>query len=118
MTSSYSVILFFQKVKTQFPITLSQYFYLFILAAPLFYISPIEAQMQEVSNPLTYSVAWKQTAAEHRALFHQGFNIATMRVQQAIAERTENESEKYPFPQSHERPDERTPVSLDDRAAP
>ena len=94
MTSSYSKISFFQKVKTELRIGLSQYFYLFIIGVPLFYISPIKAQIQEVSNPLTYSVAWKQTAAEHRALFHQGFNIATLRVQQAIAERTDNESKK------------------------
>lgn len=94
MTPLFSKISFFQEVKTQFRNALSQYFCFFILGAPLLYISPIKAQIQETNNPLTYSVAWKQTAAEHRALFHQGFNIATLRVQQAIAARINNESKK------------------------
>ncbi|MDA9612077.1 acid phosphatase [OM182 bacterium] len=94
MVPLFSKISFFQEVKTQFRNALSQYFCFFILGAPLLYISPIKAQIQETNNPLAYSVAWKQTAAEHRALFHQGFNIATLRVQQAIAARTNNESKK------------------------
>tara|TARA_Y100000814_G_scaffold289978_1_gene263774 strand:+ start:976 stop:1821 length:846 start_codon:yes stop_codon:yes gene_type:complete len=36
-------------------------------------------------NNLSYAVAWKQTAAEHRALYYQGFNIARLRVEQALA---------------------------------
>ncbi|CAM2858317.1 5'-nucleotidase, lipoprotein e(P4) family [Vibrio rarus] len=36
-------------------------------------------------NALLYSVAWKQTAAEYQALYYQGFNIAKMHVQQALA---------------------------------
>lgn len=38
-------------------------------------------------NPLLYAVAWKQTAAEYRALYHQGFNIAQRRVEQALLNR-------------------------------
>jgi 5'-nucleotidase (lipoprotein e(P4) family) len=40
-----------------------------------------------VNNALLYAVAWKQTAAEYRALYYQGFNIATMHVQAALAKR-------------------------------
>ncbi|OBT12066.1 acid phosphatase [Vibrio sp. UCD-FRSSP16_10] len=36
-------------------------------------------------NALLYSVAWKQTAAEYQALYYQGFNIAKMHVQEALA---------------------------------
>ena len=36
-------------------------------------------------NNLSYAVAWKQTAAEHRALYYQGFNIARLHVEQALA---------------------------------
>ena len=36
-------------------------------------------------NPLLYAVAWKQTAAEYRALFHQGFNVARFHLAEAIA---------------------------------
>lgn len=39
----------------------------------------------EKSNPLLYSVAWKQTAAEYEALYYQGFNIARMHVELALA---------------------------------
>ena len=35
-------------------------------------------------NNLAYAVAWKQSAAEHVALYHQGFNIAKLQVEQAI----------------------------------
>ena len=37
------------------------------------------------ANPLLYAVAWKQTAAEYRALFHQGFNVARFHLAEAIA---------------------------------
>jgi len=39
----------------------------------------------ETANPLLYSVAWKQTAAEYQALYYQGFNIARMHVELALA---------------------------------
>ena len=52
---------------------------------------PLAAQPQanenELSNPLLYALAWKQTSAEYRALYHQGFNIARLHVQQALAQR-------------------------------
>lgn len=40
-----------------------------------------------VNNALLYAVAWKQTAAEYQALYHQGFNVARMHVEAAIAKR-------------------------------
>ena len=39
------------------------------------------------NNPLLYAVAWKQTAAEYRALYYQGFNVARMHVELALAKR-------------------------------
>lgn len=39
------------------------------------------------SNLLTAAVAWKQTAAEYRALCYQGYNIARMHVDAALANR-------------------------------
>ena len=36
-------------------------------------------------NNLLYAVAWKQTAAEYRALYHQGFNMARLHVENALA---------------------------------
>lgn len=36
------------------------------------------------SNLLTSAVAWKQTAAEFEALYHQGFNIARMQLDRAL----------------------------------
>jgi predicted secreted acid phosphatase len=35
---------------------------------------------RDIENNLMMAMAWKQTAAEFRALYHQGFNIARMRV--------------------------------------
>jgi 5'-nucleotidase (lipoprotein e(P4) family) len=40
-----------------------------------------------VNNALLYAVAWKQTSAEYRALYYQGFNVARMHVQAALAKR-------------------------------
>ncbi len=40
-----------------------------------------------VNNALLYAVAWKQTAAEYRALYYQGFNMARMQVELALAKR-------------------------------
>jgi 5'-nucleotidase (lipoprotein e(P4) family) len=37
-----------------------------------------------VNNALLYAVAWKKTAAEYRALYYQGFNIARIHVQNAL----------------------------------
>lgn len=36
------------------------------------------------NNNLLYAVAWKQTAAEYEALYLQGFNLARLRLQQAL----------------------------------
>lgn len=44
-----------------------------------------------VDNALNHAVAWKQTAAEYRALYHQGFNIARMHVAAALAERKDGD---------------------------
>ena len=43
------------------------------------------------ANALLYAVAWKQTAAEYRALYHQGYNIARDRVDAALAARKEGD---------------------------
>ena len=52
------------------------------------------AQAQEAApgtNALLYAAAWKQTAAEYRALYYQGFNIARMKVEQALANRKDGD---------------------------
>lgn len=46
---------------------------------------------EQHGNLLTSAVAWKQTAAEYRALYYQGFNIATMKVKEAIAKRKQGD---------------------------
>ncbi|MEK4068920.1 5'-nucleotidase, lipoprotein e(P4) family [Peribacillus sp. FSL R5-0717] len=38
-----------------------------------------------LNNMLTTAVAWKQTAAEYKALYHQSFNMARMQVDLALA---------------------------------
>jgi len=43
------------------------------------------------ANPLEYAVAWKQTAAEYEALYYQGFNIARMHVELALAKHKEGD---------------------------
>ena len=58
----------------------------FVMCAVLAIISPVLDAQQ---NNLAYAVAWKQTAAEHAALYHQGFNIARMQVEAAISKRTD-----------------------------
>ena len=40
-----------------------------------------------LTNPLLYAIAWRQTAAEFRALYYQGFALAQLRVEQALAAR-------------------------------
>ncbi|MCH7816100.1 MAG: 5'-nucleotidase, lipoprotein e(P4) family [Proteobacteria bacterium] len=47
-----------------------------------------QADSQELHNNLLVAVAWKQTAAEYRALYYQGFNLARMRVELALANHT------------------------------
>ena len=42
-------------------------------------------------NILTMAVAWKQTAAEYQALYYQAFNIAKIRIDQAIADHKEGD---------------------------
>lgn len=44
-----------------------------------------EITAQDVGNHLLYAVAWKQTAAEFEALYFQGFNLARMHLEQALA---------------------------------
>ena len=44
-----------------------------------------------VNNALLYAVAWKQTAAEYQALYHQGFNVARMHVESALARRKDGD---------------------------
>ena len=58
----------------------------FVMCAVLTMISPILNAQQ---NNLAYSVAWKQTAAEHAALYYQGFNIARMQVEAALSKRSD-----------------------------
>lgn len=41
-------------------------------------------------NSLLWAVAWKQTAAEYRALCHQAYNLARLRVDQAIERRPDD----------------------------
>ncbi|TEW54855.1 acid phosphatase [Psychromonas sp. RZ22] len=48
--------------------------------------SPLTFANEPVNtNPLSYAVAWKQTSAEYEALYYQGFNIARMHVEMALA---------------------------------
>jgi len=51
----------------------------------------VNAQEAGTNNPLLYSVAWKQTAAEYKALYYQGFNIARMHVEAALAKRKDGD---------------------------
>jgi 5'-nucleotidase (lipoprotein e(P4) family) len=69
--------------------------YLFLPAVLLLF--GVQSRAQESGddpaavNNLTYAVAWKQTAAEYRALYHQGFNIARLHVAAAIAGRSRSD---------------------------
>ncbi|MEP2652554.1 MAG: HAD family acid phosphatase [Paraglaciecola sp.] len=47
--------------------------------------TPALAAEQVSNNPLLYSLAWKQASAEYEALYYQGFNIAKMHVELALA---------------------------------
>jgi len=44
---------------------------------------------RDIENNLMMAMAWKQTAAEFRALYYQGFNIARLRVEIALAQKQE-----------------------------
>ena len=44
-----------------------------------------DAPMGDRSNALLWAVAWKQTAAEYRALCHQAYNLARLRIDIALA---------------------------------
>ncbi|MGQ2996813.1 5'-nucleotidase, lipoprotein e(P4) family [Variovorax sp.] len=49
--------------------------------------APPAAAGAGTNNLLIGAVAWKQTAAEYRALYHQGFNVARMHVEAALKKR-------------------------------
>ena len=42
-------------------------------------------------NPLLWTVAWSNTAAEFGALYHQAFNLARLRVDQAMEKHSRSE---------------------------
>ena len=42
-------------------------------------------------NNLLYALAWQQTAAEYRALYHQGFNLARLQVERALSRNSNSE---------------------------
>mgnify|MGYP000601407050 FL=1 len=44
----------------------------------------------DIDNNLMMAMAWKQTSAEFRALYHQGFNVARMRVEIALAQKQDD----------------------------
>jgi len=45
---------------------------------------------RDIENNLMMAMAWKQTAAEYRALYHQGFNLARLRVELALEKRRDD----------------------------
>lgn len=45
-----------------------------------------EASARHLSNSLLWAVAWKQTAAEYAALCHQAYNLARMRLDNALGQ--------------------------------
>lgn len=74
---------------TVFPSNLPTFMLRMVLACSFaFQLSTAsEETSEELKNNLNYAVAWKQTAAEYRALYHQGFNLARMQVELALAKR-------------------------------
>ncbi len=56
----------------------------------LFLFVGCKSNEMQSSNNLIYAVAWKTTAAEYRALYYQGFNLARSKVEEAI-ESSDNE---------------------------
>lgn len=57
------------------------------LATTLLLATPALSDDISGRNELGYAAAWKQTAAEYRALYHQGFNIARMHLEAALKAR-------------------------------
>ncbi|MEL0661192.1 hypothetical protein V6255_19035, partial [Psychromonas arctica] len=55
------------------------------LCSPFITPAVLANDLVETAYPLLYSVAWKQTAAEYQALYYQGFNIARMHLELALA---------------------------------
>ncbi|MBT8078499.1 MAG: acid phosphatase [Gammaproteobacteria bacterium] len=47
-------------------------------------------EQERKSNALLWAVAWKQTAAEYRALCYQAYNLARLRLDLALARRSGN----------------------------
>ena len=58
---------------------------LLLLATPLVHAQATTPETTVRSNLLVDAVAWRQTAAEFRALYYQGFNVAKARLDQALA---------------------------------
>ncbi|KJK14966.1 5'-nucleotidase, lipoprotein e(P4) family [Pseudomonas sp. 2(2015)] len=59
---------------------------LLLLATPLAHAQATTPETTVRSNLLVDAVAWRQTAAEFRALYYQGFNVAKARLDQALAQ--------------------------------
>ena len=57
-----------------------------IVMVPAFGEDAIDADA-DMQNNLIMAMAWRQTAAEYRALYHQGFNLARMRIELALAQK-------------------------------
>lgn len=57
-----------------------------IVMVPAFGEDSIDADA-DIENNLIMAMAWRQTAAEYRALYHQGFNLARMRIELALAQK-------------------------------
>ncbi|MCP5329731.1 MAG: SEL1-like repeat protein [Pseudomonadales bacterium] len=60
---------------------------LLCLSLPLYAQDNTGTQAPAEHDALLYALAWKQTAAEFQALYYQGFNIARMQVEDALAQR-------------------------------
>ncbi len=55
----------------------------------LFGFATITAAESAECNSLLRAVAWKQTAAEYRALYHQAYNIARDRLEARLARKVD-----------------------------
>ncbi len=62
----------------------------FVLSFSFFGLHASAADSDELQNPLLYAIAWRQTAAEYRALYYQGFALARLRVEEALARGSRN----------------------------
>lgn len=58
-----------------------------LLVASACETAPHVDDVEAVNNVMAMAVAWKETAAEYDALYYQGFNVARMHVERALAER-------------------------------